>query len=414
MSDEPRWAAVILAAGYGSRLQKDIETDPSKQFGHLLGQPKALLPVGGVPLLDHWLRIFRETSAQVGGFILAWARDARVRIGFYRGWIEGCVCVCGGGGASQNSEKVADQPANSVHHFLSNLRSPPPTHTPAGSARSLWGLAPSAEGEGRHDRGQGHPSGGGGHPFFPVTTAAVVVIDFSLSFFLSSLPSQHSGVVTYQIGSDAETLKRGLVEVDASGQVIKLLEKPEPTATSSRSACPAFYAYRHNCKALIGQFLEENKDAPLEMKDAPGQLLAWLLQRVPVQAIPVSGRFDIGNLSQYRDTLSFYAQTLDSELKPHHGAGVVVGRACARAALAGNPSDGFGGKTVSLLVTNYAATVTMRPSERLVFVPHPEYDKDHEFTSMGELLLTTELNGYYGEHEFASMGELLLATEVNG
>lgn len=94
-----------------------------------------------------------------------------------------------------------------------------------------------------------------------------------------------------------------------------------------------------------------------------------------------------------RDTLSFYAQTLDSELKPHAGAGVVVGRACARAALAGNPSDGFGGKTLSLLVANFSATVTVRPSDRLVFVPHPEYDRGLEFASMGELLLATELNG---------------------
>lgn len=38
----------------------------------------------------------------------------------------------------------------------------------------------------------------------------------------------------------------------------------------------------------------------------------------------------------------------------------------------------------------------MRPSKRLVFVPHPNYDRDHEFASMGELLLSTELNGYYG------------------
>ena len=55
-----RWVAVILAAGYGSLLHRDIVADSTEQFTHLINTPKALLPVGGVPLLDHWLRSFRS------------------------------------------------------------------------------------------------------------------------------------------------------------------------------------------------------------------------------------------------------------------------------------------------------------------------------------------------------------------
>ena len=41
------------------------------------------------------------------------------------------------------------------------------------------------------------------------------------------------------------------------------------------------------------------------------------------------------------------------------------GRAQARAALLGNPSDGFGGKTISVTLSGLAAEVVVRPAERL-------------------------------------------------
>lgn len=46
---------VILAAGYGTRLQRDIENDPKQSYKHLLGIPKPLLPVGGKCLISKWM-----------------------------------------------------------------------------------------------------------------------------------------------------------------------------------------------------------------------------------------------------------------------------------------------------------------------------------------------------------------------
>lgn len=40
----------------------------------------------------------------------------------------------------------------------------------------------------------------------------------------------------------------------------------------------------------------------------------------------------------------------------------IVERCCARVGFLGNPSDGFQGKTLSFLVNNFAATVTITPS----------------------------------------------------
>ena len=37
---------LILAAGYGTRLQRDIQNDITGKYSHLKGLPKALLPIG--------------------------------------------------------------------------------------------------------------------------------------------------------------------------------------------------------------------------------------------------------------------------------------------------------------------------------------------------------------------------------
>ncbi|MPC65058.1 hypothetical protein E2C01_059182 [Portunus trituberculatus] len=83
--------AVLLAAGYGtsnqpvgnsflllcippyttdsvgpthptdcSRLKRDLQNDTSGQFSHLVGTPKPLLPIGGLPLISHWIKAFDQ------------------------------------------------------------------------------------------------------------------------------------------------------------------------------------------------------------------------------------------------------------------------------------------------------------------------------------------------------------------
>lgn len=41
---------LILAAGYGTRLSRDIAADPSKKYEHLSQLPKPLLPIGLLPV----------------------------------------------------------------------------------------------------------------------------------------------------------------------------------------------------------------------------------------------------------------------------------------------------------------------------------------------------------------------------
>ena len=46
---------LILAAGYGTRLARDLAT--SSDYSYLIGCPKPLLPVAGKPLLNYWMEM---------------------------------------------------------------------------------------------------------------------------------------------------------------------------------------------------------------------------------------------------------------------------------------------------------------------------------------------------------------------
>lgn len=68
--------------------------------------------------------------------------------------------------------------------------------------------------------------------------------------------------------------------------------------------------------------------------------------------------------------------------------------AYARAGLLGNPSDGYFGKTIALLVRNFRARVLLYPSARLEIKPS-KADMP-VFESLDELYSVTRWRGYYG------------------
>ncbi|XP_052005038.1 uncharacterized protein zgc:136439 isoform X2 [Xyrauchen texanus] len=54
--------AVILAAGYGTRLQRDVENETTGNFRHLGGIAKPLLPIGPCALISHWVLALTKTG----------------------------------------------------------------------------------------------------------------------------------------------------------------------------------------------------------------------------------------------------------------------------------------------------------------------------------------------------------------
>ncbi|MHC4403814.1 MAG: mevalonate kinase family protein [Planctomycetota bacterium] len=68
--------------------------------------------------------------------------------------------------------------------------------------------------------------------------------------------------------------------------------------------------------------------------------------------------------------------------------------ACARAGLIGNPSDGYHGKTISMIVRNFQAEVTLYEWDDVEIVWSQE-DRSR-FRSVEELVRDVKLHGYYG------------------
>jgi glucuronokinase len=69
-------------------------------------------------------------------------------------------------------------------------------------------------------------------------------------------------------------------------------------------------------------------------------------------------------------------------------------RAYARAGLIGNPSDGYHGKTISIIVKNYSANVVIYEWPHLEIMPTRQ--DQCRFDSLDEMLHDVRLNGYYG------------------
>lgn len=80
----------------------------------------------------------------------------------------------------------------------------------------------------------------------------------------------------------------------------------------------------------------------------------------------------------------------------------IVETAPARVGILGNPSDGYGGRTLALAVPAFGATVSLEPFDRLVIEP---VDAGYEWGSVAELVEDVDRHGYGG-------GQQLLAATV--
>ena len=110
--------------------------------------------------------------------------------------------------------------------------------------------------------------------------------DFSLASVISALyraRANHpdcSAVLSYTT-DDAGASKYGILEIQDTNHIVTaFLEKPGPVATRSRWACPCFYILSTKALSLVTTFLQENADAPLSARDAPGNFIRYLFPRV--------------------------------------------------------------------------------------------------------------------------------------
>eukprot|EP01134_Creolimax_fragrantissima_P000201 CFRG0201T1 len=247
---------LVLGAGYGTRLQKGIEEDAKGDFKFLLGKPKALLHVGGKPLLSHWFDALR-TNRNVKQFYV-------VTNGFFAEQFEEW-------GKQQNCAFPASNIIND--HTMNN-------ETRLGAIADINLVLQTKKEE--------------------IGESGIVIIagdtlfhkDFDIEDFtyqFSSRTVDACGVVYYEV-DDTEVRKRGIIEFTEDHRVTSFLEKPDPASTTSRNACPAFYYIPASGVPLVDKFMEEHKNEPLDARDAPGRLIAWLHHHLPVYAYKISVR----------------------------------------------------------------------------------------------------------------------------
>ena len=239
--------AVVLAAGYATRL-----------YPLTLDRPKALLEVGGRPMLDWVLERLRQmgvdetivvTNARFTPHFNEWAQD------------KPDVTVVNDGTTTNENRLGA---IGDLAYVLEQLELDDDLVVVAGDnlfTEDISGFAAYAR-----------------------EVAAPVI-------------------AVHDIG-DLEAMREyNQVEVDDAGRVLFMEEKPEQARTTL--AAVALYFYPRHALSMIGQYLDEGQNP-----DQPGRLPAWLYARTPVYAWRFPGDwYDIGSKEQLEEADRILSQS---------------------------------------------------------------------------------------------------------
>jgi glucose-1-phosphate thymidylyltransferase len=228
--------AVILAAGYATRL-----------YPLTLDRPKALLAVGGRPMLDRLL----EQLEGVAGLDEVYVVTNSKFDGAFREWAAG---------RSGMRVQIVDDGTVDEESRLGAIGDLDLTIREAGLDDDLLVLA--------------------GDNLFSESIAP---------FPAFALAKGGAALGVYDVG-DLETIRRyAVIELDGEDRVTLLEEKPgEPRSTL---AGIALYFYPRTMLDLVAEYLAAGNNP-----DQPGRLVQWLYLRTPVYGWRVPGRwYDVGS-----------------------------------------------------------------------------------------------------------------------
>ena len=249
--------AIILAAGYATRL-----------YPLTLDRPKALLPVGGRPMVEHVVGRL-ATIPEVDEILLV------------------------------TNSKFAQQFETWAAAFV------PPRP----------GLRTRIVDDGTTD--ESNRLGANGDLAFVleseridddvVVVASDNLFDESLADFAALCRATKAPVVVLtDIGDLAEMPKYSMVEVDEQGCLTSFVEKPEqPTSTLS---CIALYHYPRHVLGEVRRYLDEGNNP-----DQPGRFVAWLFPRTPVHTWRLEGVwYDIGGFEALDEADRLFTESAQS------------------------------------------------------------------------------------------------------
>jgi glucose-1-phosphate thymidylyltransferase len=228
--------AVILAAGYATRL-----------YPLTLDRPKALLDVGGRPMVEHLLQRLEGVAELDGIYLVTNSKFADTFRDWATGWAGSEVWIVDDGTADEETKLGA---IGDLELTIRESAIDDDLIVLAGDNLFSESLAPFAE-------------------------------------FASEKNAPALGV--YDVG-DLDAIRRyNAIELDEDDRLTFFEEKPaNPRSTLTGIA---LYFYPRHSLGLVGEYLETGNNP-----DQPGRLVQWLYPRVPVYAWRVPGRwYDIGS-----------------------------------------------------------------------------------------------------------------------
>jgi len=228
--------AVILAAGYATRL-----------YPLTLDRPKALLPVGGKPMLDRLTEQLEHVEGLDEVYVVTNSKFADA----FRKWAAG---------RSGLPLRILDDATVDDESRLGAIGDLDLTIREAELDDDLLVLA--------------------GDNLFSESIAPFPVF---------ALEKGGPALGVYDVG-DLDTIRRySVIELDGDDRVTRLEEKPEQPR--STLAGIALYFYPRSALRFVREYLEDGNNP-----DQPGRLVQWLYPRAPVYGWRVPGRwFDVGS-----------------------------------------------------------------------------------------------------------------------
>ncbi|KAG2188493.1 hypothetical protein INT44_001247 [Umbelopsis vinacea] len=355
---------VILATAYASTtLENDIKN--TDRFLRYRGVPKCLLPISGRPALSWWYDEARAIYSNV--YIVATAHSYK----HFERWASG---------HSFPKENILNsgfsEGAISDISFVHRVK----------DINDDLSIVPA---DLLFDNSRGHR-------------------------LLETLKANGESKVIYHIPEHGDDPRIHRIAVAANSEI---LTKEDTADAKKLLICPVAFVIRHDRLTQLEPYLRKVHQEVKQVNSGENTVVSleqdifrFYEQEEGVKAIEVDYVTSYGYLNPrvtLKEYLEKWEKLLDSNIPPrspenypHHKQDPIVTRSFARVGLMGNPSDGFYGKTMSLLISNFWAEVTLIPNPlsqveytTISILPNPVADP-HLFSSIESMAVISETDGY--------------------